>query len=59
MQKWQSERLDLNSFDADIRQLKNHTIYIQAALAYLDGIRTRWQLYLDGQRVNAIELRNK
>ncbi|MDM8566830.1 hypothetical protein QUF74_14400 [Candidatus Halobeggiatoa sp. HSG11] len=41
----------LDSFDLNINNLKNHTTYIQAALAYLDGIRTRWQLHLDGQRL--------
>jgi hypothetical protein len=41
----------LDSFDLDIRKLKNHTTYLQDALTYLDGIRTRWQLYLDGRRL--------
>ncbi|MDM8568326.1 hypothetical protein QUF50_02185 [Thiotrichales bacterium HSG1] len=41
----------LDSFDLNINNLKNHTTYIQDSLAYLDGIRTRWQLHLDGQRL--------
>jgi hypothetical protein len=40
----------LDGFKLDIRKLKNHTTYLQDALAYLEGIRTRWRLYFDGQR---------
>ncbi|EDN70218.1 membrane protein [Beggiatoa sp. PS] len=41
----------LDGFDLDIRKLKNHTTYLQDALTYLDGIRTRWQLHLEGRRL--------
>jgi hypothetical protein len=41
----------LDSFDLNIRQLQNHTTYLQDALAYLEGIRARWQLHLDGRRL--------
>jgi hypothetical protein len=41
----------LDSFDLNIRHLRNHTTYIQDALGYLKGIRTRWQLHLDGRRL--------
>jgi len=51
--EWQNntETPLLDSFDLDIRKLKNHTTYLQDALTYLDGIRTRWQLHLDGRRL--------
>jgi hypothetical protein len=51
--EWQNDTETplLDSFDLDIRKLKNHTTYLQDALAYLEGIRTRWQLHLDGRRL--------
>ncbi|EDN72862.1 conserved hypothetical protein [Beggiatoa sp. SS] len=41
----------LDGFDLDIRKLRNHATYIQDALTYLDGIRTRWQLHFEGRRL--------
>ena len=51
--EWQNDRETplLDGFDLNIRNLQNHTTYIQDALAYLDGFRTRWQLHLDGRRL--------
>ena len=51
--EWQNgtETPLLDSFDLNIRKLQNHTTYTQDALAYLDGIRTLWQLHLDGRRL--------
>ncbi|MCK5719610.1 MAG: hypothetical protein KAH84_06630 [Thiomargarita sp.] len=50
---WQNDTESplLDNFDLNIRQLQNHSTYIQAALTYLDGIRTRWHVYLEGQRL--------
>ncbi len=41
----------LDGFNLDIRKLRNHATYIQDALTYLNGIRTRWQLHLDGRHL--------
>jgi hypothetical protein len=51
--EWQNDTETplLDNFDLDIRKLKNHATYLQDALTYLDGIRTRWQLHLDGRRL--------
>jgi hypothetical protein len=51
--EWQNDMETplLDGFYLNIRHLRNHATYIQDALAYLDGIRTRWQLYLDGRRL--------
>jgi len=51
--QWQSETDTplLDGFDLSIRNLQNHATYIQDALTYLDSIRTRWQLHLDGRRL--------
>jgi len=40
-----------DGFDLDKRHLQNHATYIQDALVYLDSIRARWQLHLEGRRL--------
>jgi hypothetical protein len=52
--QWQSETDTplLDGFELSIRNLRNHATYIQDALTYLDGIRTRWQMHLDGRRLS-------
>jgi len=51
--EWQNDTETplLDSFDLDIRQLKSHSTYLKDTLVYLEGIRTRWQLHLDGRRL--------